>query len=103
MENWIWAVWDDSEPDREDSEEEVTKSIPPTLLKYIFYRSTTVLNMTVTKVERAMKKIRWKSRRRSRTWSLRRIDFYLNTINGTEREKRKFEVTFLNWVELNIL
>ena len=52
----------DSEPDREDSEEEVTKSIPPTLLKYIFYRSTTVLNMTVTKVERAMKKMRWERR-----------------------------------------
>ena len=36
MEDWIWAVWDDSEPDREDSAAEVTQSLPPTLLKYIF-------------------------------------------------------------------
>ena len=79
MEDWIWAVWDESEPDREDSEEEVTQSLPPILLKYIFYRSTTVLNMTVTGVERAVKKMGWERRRR-RGWSLRKIDVYLNTL-----------------------
>ena len=26
VDNWIWAVWDESEPDREDSEAEVTQS-----------------------------------------------------------------------------
>ena len=80
MEDWIWAVWDDSEPDGDDSAAEVAQSLPPTL-KYILYRSTTVLNMTVTKVERAVKRRGWeKRRRRRRTWSLRKIDFDLNTL-----------------------
>ena len=82
MEDWIWAVWDDSEPDREDSAAEVTQSLPPTLLKYILYRSTTVLNMTVKKVERAVKTRGWEKRRRRRrrTWSLRKIDFDLDSL-----------------------
>ena len=42
--------------------------------EYIFYRSTTVLNMTVTKVER-VKQMGWERRRRRRTWSLRKINF----------------------------
>ena len=81
MEDWIWAVWDDSEPDGDDSAAEVAQSLLPTLLKYVLYRSTTVLNMTVTKVERAVKRRGWeKRRRRRRTWSLRKIDFDLNTL-----------------------
>ena len=75
MEDWIWAVWDDSEPDGEDSAAEVAQSLTSILLKYVLYRSTTVLNMTVTKVERAVKRRGWeKRRRRRRTWSLRKID-----------------------------
>ena len=85
MEDWIWAVWDDSEPDGDDSAAEVAQSLLPTLLKYVLYRSTTVLNMTVTKVERAVKRRGWEKRRRRRrrrrrTWSLRKIDFDLNTL-----------------------
>ena len=48
--------------------------------KYILYRSTTVLNMTVKKVERAVRTRGWEKRRRRRTWSLRKIDFDLDSL-----------------------